>query len=81
MISKLLGMEVYCELHAGNRSAERAIEMDEIMRIIDDPATVCFLQKNARVRFENSRIVIIGQIRHSCLWIITVFQKRGKGKK
>ncbi len=81
MISKQLGMEVYFELHASNRSVEREIEMDDVMRIIDDPKTACFFQKNARVRFEGSHTVIIGQVRHSCLWIITVFQRKGQGEK
>ncbi len=80
MNSELLGMEIVYNVHASNRSLERAIGITAVKNIIDDPATDCRIQKNGRLKFINSETVIIAEVRKGCLWIITVFQNSRKEK-
>ena len=80
MISRLLGMEIAYNLHASNRGLEREVDISLVRNIIDDPETECDIQCNGRLKFVNRGTVIIGEVRRSCLWIITVFLTGRKEK-
>ncbi|MFP4462048.1 MAG: hypothetical protein ACOC34_07575 [Thermotogota bacterium] len=81
MNSKLLGLDIFYDVHATNRSVEREIDLIDVKRIIDDPTTQCRVQKNGRLKFTNSGTVVIGQVRNAGLWIKTVYCSKGKERR
>ena len=78
--SELLGLAICFELHASNRSLEREINVVEIKQLIDNPKTKCLIQKNGRLKFTHDQTVVIGEVRKSCLWIITAYHTNRKEK-
>ena len=73
MFSQLLDMDIVYNVHASNRTLEREVLPSLVKEIIDDPSTECEIQQNGRLKFENKGLVIIGEVRKSRLWIVTVF--------
>jgi hypothetical protein len=74
LFSKLLNKEIMFQTHASQRSFEREISSDEIVKIIDDVKTHVIIQKNGRIKFENHEHTIIAELKNGILWIITVFE-------